>query len=976
MASGFFNVGVSGLNTAQMGLLTTGHNIANASTEGYNRQYIVQRNSSPVFTGSGFLGTGANVQTVRRVYSDFLATQVRVAETSVAELEAYGNQLAQIDNLLADPSAGVSPTLQEFFSAVSDLGSTPSSAPARQAMLSAAEALAARFQAVDQQLTAMRSSVNTQVMTQVTTINSMVSQVAEINQRIIVAQAAGPGQPANDLYDQRDQLINDLNKEVRINVQVETDGSYSLFFGTGQPLVVGTQTYQLKAMASREDLTHLEVALISPNGQTMRLPESLVSGGHLGGLLQFRSQSLDLAQNSLGRVAMAIATTVNTQHRLGQDLRGLTGGDFFRSIQPAVLGAPTNLGSAQVDASITESDYRFEYDAAASNPYRITRLSDNTTSSYASIPITVDGILISQLGGVISDGDAFLIKPSAASSERVTALAGNAGTGIVSSSGSNLQTLDTSDYRLEMMGNNQLMLTRIADGQTWTGSGASPQLALDAIMKQAAPVGFNLEVSGGNMAVGDSFLIRPTRYAARDLVVGIADPRAIAAAMAMRTGVAAENGGTGAISNGEVVDTDVSLAAPFMVRYEKVNGVESLIGFPVGSRVMVGTQAFDISGPDTRIPFTSGTKYSLADKAFSITGTPSSGDTFVIDTRQNGTATPNTISSLLGLPTASNTAAPLATGYALLTGSIELPGSITTPAGGLAFRIAVDGTSPVDVSLPASTTYTPAALAAALELAINTATPAAPNPEDVSVVINAAGQLEITSGLLAGATGLAVSEPTVTSAAVLAAMPLGTKSTSLPVKDITLTYRQADTTTGMPARLEGFPAGSRVTLTRPDGVVEEFLMDPTDGTANDYVDFVANSTIEFNGVRFSVSGVPVEGDRFHVGPNPSGVGDARNLLAIGALQLENTMGEGTMTFQASYAQMVSQVGNKARELEVTQDAQQNLVTQGNNAMQSASGVNLDEEAANLLRYQQAYQAAAKMMNLASTLFDDILAIAR
>jgi flagellar hook-associated protein 1 FlgK len=261
-------------------------------------------------------------------------------------------------------------------------------------------------------------------------------------------------------------------------------------------------------------------------------------------------------------------------------------------------------------------------------------------------------------------------------------------------------------------------------------------------------------------------------------------------------------------------------------------------------------------------------------------------------------------------------------------------------------------------------------------VAINTATPAAPNPADVSVAINAAGQLQITSGLAGGATALAVSEPTITSAAVLAPAFV-TQSTSLPVKEVTLTYRQAQTSPStLPARLEGFPAGSRVTLTSPDGTVREFLMDPTDGTADDYVDFVANSTIEFNGVRFKVSGTPVEGDRFFVGPNPSGVGDARNLLAIGLLQAANTMGNGTASFQASYGQMVSQIGNKARELEVTMEAQQNLVKQGTDAMQSASGVNLDEEAANLLRFQQAYQAAAKMMNLASTLFDDILAIAR
>ena len=969
MASGFFNVGVSGLNAAQMGLMTAGHNIANASTAGYNRQYVVQRNSTPVFSGSGFLGTGTNVETVRRVYNQFLAGQVSTAATNLAELQSYGTQITQIDNLLADPSAGVSPVLQDYFAALSDLSSTPNSMPARQAVLSSAEALASRFQAADQQLTTMRDGVNSQITSEVTTINSMVTQIADINQRIISAEAAGPGQPANDLYDQRDTLVADLNKEIRVNVQIEGDGSYSLFFGTGQPLVIGAETYQLKAKASVEDLTHLEVALRAPNGQIIDLPESLVSGGKLGGILQFRSQTLDGAQNSLGRVAIAIATTVNAQHKLGQDLQGVPGADFFRSLQPSVLGAPTNAGAAVLTASLVESDYRLEFDGSQ---FQLTRLSDNLTRAYTTMPITVDGIGFNlasgSFGGSAAQPDVFLIKPSASPVDRVVALSSNTGTATVDATGSNLQTLTNSDYRLVMSGANQLSLTRISDGVSWTGAGATQQARLDNLMRQAVPQGFDLSLVG-NMSVGDSFLIRPTRYAARDLALAISDPRSIAAAMGVRTTVAGQNGGTGTISPGEVLDTNVELAAPFTVRYEASSN--SLVGFPVGSRVYVGSQPFDIRGEGARVPFAAGTSYSLAGKAFKITGTPNEGDVFVIDPRANGSATPNTISSLLGVPTTSNTIP----GNAVLTGSIALPSSLTTPVGGLTFRVSVDGTSPVNVSLPGATTYTPAVLAGALQLAINAATPAAPNPADVTVGINASGQLVITSGLPGGATALAVSEPTVSSAATIAPGSVA-NSSSLPVADITLTYRQAQIVpASIPARLEGFPAGSRVTLTRPDGSMQEYLMDPTDGAANDYVDFVANSTIAFNGVRFQVGGVPVEGDRFFVGANPSGVGDARNLLAIGQLQAANVLGDGTATFQASYAQMVSEIGNKAREVEVTTRAQQALLTQSETAMQSASGVNLDEEAANLLRYQQAYQAAAKMMSMASTLFDNILAIA-
>ena len=80
MGSGVFNVAVSGLNAAQLGIQTTSHNIANASTTGYNRQRIEQATNTPLFTGAGFIGQGTNVETVSRVYSQFLTEQVLAAQ--------------------------------------------------------------------------------------------------------------------------------------------------------------------------------------------------------------------------------------------------------------------------------------------------------------------------------------------------------------------------------------------------------------------------------------------------------------------------------------------------------------------------------------------------------------------------------------------------------------------------------------------------------------------------------------------------------------------------------------------------------------------------------------------------------------------------------------------------------------------------------------------------------------------------------
>ena len=97
----------------------------------------------------------------------------------------------------------------------------------------------------------------------------------------------------------------------------------------GQPLVIGTQAYQMQAVAAPDDPERLDVAIMSPTGSRVYIPESQVAGGSLGGLIAFRSESLDGAQNALGRIAMALATDINTQHKLGQDMTGALGGNYF-----------------------------------------------------------------------------------------------------------------------------------------------------------------------------------------------------------------------------------------------------------------------------------------------------------------------------------------------------------------------------------------------------------------------------------------------------------------------------------------------------------------------------------------------------------------------------------------------------------------------------------------------------------------------
>lgn len=141
-------------------------------------------------------------------------------------------------------------------------------------------------------------------------------------------------------------------------------------------------------------------------------------------------------------------------------------------------------------------------------------------------------------------------------------------------------------------------------------------------------------------------------------------------------------------------------------------------------------------------------------------------------------------------------------------------------------------------------------------------------------------------------------------------------------------------------------------------------------TAN--VSYSSGSPISFDGWTATISGTPKAGDSFTVTPNSAGVGDNRNALALANFHSAKIMGNGTTTLQDAYGQLVTDVGTKTHQADLGSQAQQALLNQAQQEQQSVSGVNLDEEAANLMKYQQAYQAAAHLISVSDTLFQSLL----
>lgn len=413
---------------AQRSLNTVGHNIANVNTEGYSRQRVEQTEQDPSASTLGFLGNGVNPTSVTRAYDTYLDTQVRTSQSAYTGLDTYHQLAAQIDTVIGHADTSLSGPLQSFFGAVQGVTTDPSSIPARQVLLVDGQSLGQRFASLDGKFNDLRDQTNQTLTADVGHINDLASGIADLNTQIVTALGQTNGQPPNDLLDQRDQLVEQLAQKVDAQAIPQKDGSVSVFIGNGQGLVLNGTAGTLKLQASAYDPNTQDITLSLGGNPPTTLTQTL-SGGEVGGLLKFRQEVLDPAQNNLGRIAAGLAVAVNTQHRAGTDLNGAAGQDFFTAPSATWYGKQTNTGSAQLavafdntaasatvpangPAQLTGSDYRLDYDSAGNAS--LTRLSDNTRFSdnpAGSGSFQVDGLKIGTASGTPSPNDSFLIQP-------------------------------------------------------------------------------------------------------------------------------------------------------------------------------------------------------------------------------------------------------------------------------------------------------------------------------------------------------------------------------------------------------------------------------------------------------------------------------------------------------------------------------------------------------------------------------------
>ncbi len=409
-------VAANSLQSWQQALNTTGHNIANANTEGYSRQSVQFETVDARRYGFGFVGQGATVSSVERAHNAFLTAQVQELTSSSARYELFTEFSARVDDILSGSENNLNTSMQRFFNAVSEVAASPGSIPERQVLIGEASNLVDRQQSYFRLLQNLNENVNSRIRSGVNEINSLSDSIAAINKQITSSIASSNGATPNDLLDQRDRLIERLSQQVSITTVEQSDGSLNVLVGKGQALVIGSQITHLDTKFSDTDSTRLEVFV--PGQVTSGDSTELIGGGELRGVIDFRSRILNPAIDKIGLIALGISESVNANHVNGVDLDGNMGGNFFGTTSITVAGDTQNTGTTAPAVTLGDvtqvraSDYSLAYDGVQ---WQLTRMTDNVTVSGPG-PLVLDGLTVDVSSGVPATGDNFVFNPARSAS--------------------------------------------------------------------------------------------------------------------------------------------------------------------------------------------------------------------------------------------------------------------------------------------------------------------------------------------------------------------------------------------------------------------------------------------------------------------------------------------------------------------------------------------------------------------------------
>ncbi len=432
-------IATTSARTFQRALSVVSHNIANVDTEGYNRQRAEIVSNNPQIVGATFNGGGSRIETIRRVYADYIWRQQLQSTSLYQRYDAALENAKSVEGIIAANDNGVQTFLQRFYDSLQTLANEPTSNVNRQMLLDEATNLESHIQNMTAFLNDHQGQANAQISNLVDTINKQLDVIQSANEAVFRARNQGTF-PPNDLLDKRDQAIMKLGELIDVRTFEQPNGYVDVYIGNGKlPLLSDNTRVPLTAERSPFlDENRTEVYL-SIGGQK-RVISDLITGGKLGGVLDYRKNMLDPAQRELGLMLNGFVNSFNLQHKQGWDLNGNPGGDFFQNLNAQSIARSDNTetdgslitatfatpatptlpnGLFDEIAQYQPREYRLKYDAGIGAFRVYDRVTGEPVKDSGGTDITitpgtsavVDGLQITVNTGGYADGDQFVLKP-------------------------------------------------------------------------------------------------------------------------------------------------------------------------------------------------------------------------------------------------------------------------------------------------------------------------------------------------------------------------------------------------------------------------------------------------------------------------------------------------------------------------------------------------------------------------------------
>ena len=994
------SIGANALKTNQSALAIVSNNIANVNTEGYVRQELDIKENLPTKAGLVYVGSGAVATGVRRAYDSFVESSVR---SSVSDLAAqsplidYSNRMIDI---LGDQSASLTPALDEFFDGIKELSLDPSSELRRDTALSNAKGLASRFNELGHQLQLIDDETKNQLSYKVSEFNALTDQLAVINQKL-VRQSDLKRQPP-DLLNSRDQVLVELSKRFRVSVEQAANGMVSVTVGknaNGVKVVDGGSAKQMGVEYKTATSPAEATLVLDAYGDRQDLSGLTGAGGEIGGLLQFRSSVLAPSMNNLNLLAATVSNEVNSALSGGMDLYGDKGGPLFDT--PLVFSADvkntaSNPGvSIQVTEKRPENSHSLELIFDKKNDRWL--INDQSTGLKFVSPnarqMSINGLRIG-ISGDIQDGDRITIgaTSSAAESMRVvmtdpnrlaagdlygmTFGAENSGSArasvefaqqtpaslvkpiqetlvnnlnpaaAVSINPNNFQPLvsipaGTSNVTLTLSKEypadvEMQVFTR--EGQHLFGSAGIADSQLSLMLSENNGFGAGASYSAQHLNADQGYMGKPWRIGAVSQSLSELNEQGAAIvkqeAVIQSSALPARTNSTGSTLN--IVDqADL-----------KLNG-KALSALPLADDTPL-TSAAVVSWLNSNISTHGLALVAKAENVIDISRQDIDFNASSLSINGSTINLPSSMNSLVDLANAINQSTSDTNVEAVIgvNNSLRLQNTV----GNEAASITLNSPASVFKSLAGE-------VRAAIKIEA-TRTGGDSSQKEVALTLSSQGTSSDLAAL--GFSSSLYIDDTLSEDLIVFATGATSASATLA----------ADYSAG---EVDPLALRNRITHFEFISDTQYQIKDDATGTVLATRDYLSGQDLQYQSIRMQMEGEPKKGDTFSVDGNRSGLGSNENALRLTALESKKVFG-ASQNFHDGYLSILTTAGNTSRLAEVAEQALEIVHDQAVRAKDEKSGVNLDEEAANLIRYQQAYQASARLMQTANQLFDALLRI--